>query len=175
MNYKDYIGDNIKSVRTAKGLSQQEVADLCGFSNTILSQYERKKKIPNLVTTIKIAEALKVSIDRLVYGDENNAFITAEPNEGRKIVNAVYHLWEKGVIKKYVNYTYIDYPYSRNKKDEEDEKRGVFFEIIRFQVPIDRLINQLNDFKIRKDTYQNPDAFLEMLLDSAATEINKYI
>ncbi len=37
MNYEDYIGENIKSVRLSQGLSQQAVADLCGFSNTILS------------------------------------------------------------------------------------------------------------------------------------------
>lgn len=169
MNYEDYIGKNIKEVRLAQGLSQQALADKCGFSNTILSQYENSKKIPNLSTTAKIAKALHVTIDRLYYGDENQAFITAETNEGRKIVNAIYHLWIQGVITPYENYMS---PYSVGFIERTQEPYGIFLRMTKHSAPIMRLLNSLNDFKNRADTYQNPSAYIEMLLDSVAAEIN---
>lgn len=172
MNYEEHIGENIKSVRVSQGLSQQAVADLCGFSNTILSQYENGKKTPNLVTTAKIAKALKVSIERLYYGDENNAFITSESDDGRKIVNSIYLLWSKGVITYYENYIYNNMPIYEGRYDE---KVGVYLNVVEHHNPIRRLINQLNEFEERKDTYQDPDSFLEMLFDSVAAEINKEI
>ncbi|MCR5516226.1 MAG: helix-turn-helix domain-containing protein [Lachnospira sp.] len=177
MNYEEHIGENIRSVRLAQGLSQQAVADLCGFSNTILSQYENGKKIPNLVTTAKIAKALNVSIDRLYYGDENNAFITMQSDDGRKIVNSIYLLWSKGVINYYgnPNYRYEAIELLADGIDEEFYINGSYLKIKKHQEPIKRLIKQLNEFKERKDTYQTPDRFLEMIFDSVASEINKEI
>ena len=176
MNYEEHIGDNIKSVRLSQGLSQQALADKCDFSNTILSQYENGKKTPNLVTTAKIAKALKVSIDRLYYGDENNAFINAEADVGRKIVNSIYLLWSQGVISYFENYKYgYNSVPSDFVNEEEIQKVGVFLNIREHSTPIRRLINQLNEFDQRRDTYQNPEQFLEMLFDSVAAEINKEI
>jgi len=177
MNYEEHIGENIKSVRVSQGLSQQAVADLCGFSNTILSQYENGKKTPNLVTTAKIAKALKVSIERLYYGDENNAFITSESDDGRKIVNSIYLLWSKGVITYYENYSYGYNPMMMAMQEygEEIEKNGIYLFIREYHNPIRRLINSLNEFEQRKDTYPNPEAYLDMLFSSVASEINKEI
>ena len=172
MNYEEHIGENIKNVRLSQGLSQQALADKCDFSNTILSQYENGKKTPNLVTTAKIAKALKVSIDRLYYGDENNAFINAESDTGRKIVNSIYLLWSQGVISYYENYLYNNMPAYDGMYNE---KVGVYLNVVEHQNPIRRLINQLNEFGERKDTYADPDAYLEMLFDSVAAEINKEI
>ena len=92
------IGRNIYLVRKEKALSQQTLASKCEISNTTLSLYENGKKTPNLYTIAKIARNLGVSIDRLYYGDENMMFINTAPNDGRKIVNAIYLLWEKRVI-----------------------------------------------------------------------------
>ncbi|MBQ6350275.1 MAG: helix-turn-helix transcriptional regulator [Methanobrevibacter sp.] len=172
MNYEEHIGENIKDVRLSLGLSQQAVADICGFSNTILSQYENGKKTPNLVTTAKIAKALRVSIDRIYYGDENNAFIAAESDDGRKIVNSVYLLWSKGIIRYYENYVYNNIPIP---DERYNEKLGVYLHLVEHREPIRRLINSLNEFEQRKDTYQNPDSFLEMLFDSVTAEINQEI
>lgn len=176
MNYEEHIGDNIKSVRLSQGLSQQALADKCDFSNTILSQYENGKKTPNLVTTAKIAKALKVSIDRLYYGDENNAFINAEADVGRKIVNSIYLLWSQGVISYFENYKYGYNSVPSDFLNEDEIKRvGIFLNVREHSTPIRRLINTLNEFSERKDTYPDPDAYLEMLFASVASEINNEI
>ena len=112
------------------------------------------------------------SIERLYYGDENIAFITSESNDGRKIVNSIYLLWSKGVITYYENYISDSMPIY---DDRCVEKVGVYLNVVEHHDPIRRLIKQLDDFEHRKDTYQDPDSYLEMLLNSVANEINKEI
>ena len=98
------IGKNIREVRLEHGLSQETLAEKCGFSNTTLSAYENSRKIPNLTTIAKIAKQLNVRIERLYYGDENISFVNTVPDEGRKIVNCVYVLWDLGVIHYFENF-----------------------------------------------------------------------
>ncbi len=74
------------------------MGDKCQIANSLISAYETGKKNPGLVTLATIAKELGVSIDRLYYGDENSAFIDAEPNAGKKIVNSLKLLWEQNVI-----------------------------------------------------------------------------
>lgn len=168
MSFEEHIGENIKTVRKEQNLSQQQVAERSGMSNTMISEYERGNKIPNLVTTAKIASALNVSIDRLYYGDENNTFISSAPDEGRKIVNAVYLLWEKGVVWYHENMHYGMPPMM-------DENNGFFLFVSKYQEQIKRLISNLNDYKDKKDTFPDPRAYLEMVLSSVARDINRVI
>ena len=164
------IGSNIKEVRKERGLSQETLAHACGFSNTTLSSYETGRKSPSLFTIAKIAKQLKVPIERLYYGDENKAFIASEPDVGRRIVNAVYYLWSEGVISYYEKiFSGMDIDeYSRAK-----EPRGVFFKLEKYSFAIKRLLSSLNEFERKKDTYPDPDKYLDFLLSSVATEIDK--
>ena len=166
MSSQPKIGDNIKELRVAKGMRQQDLAESCGFSNTTLSAYENNKKTPNLNTVATIAKQLGVSIERLYYGDENNTFISAAPNIGRKIVNSVYFLWEQGVIW-----------YNLGIKNEtgygsEDHSSDFMLQIHKYPFAISRLLTNLSEFQARRSTYKDPDAYLEMLLSSVAEEIN---
>ncbi|MDO4393735.1 MAG: helix-turn-helix transcriptional regulator [Bacillota bacterium] len=126
MSFEDLIGNNIREVRLERGLSQEALANACDFSNTTLSAYENGRKIPSLVTIAKIAKQLNVSIERLYYGDENNAFIISAPDEGRKIVNSIFLLWEQGVISYYRNYN-SDMDVQTYHKLEEP--KGVFLHL----------------------------------------------
>lgn len=171
-NYEAMIGKNIKDVRNQRELSQEALATACGFSNTTLSAYENGRKIPNLVTIAKIAKQLNVSIERLYYGDENNAFIISAPDEGKKIVNSVYYLWQTGVISYYENYINGAEPYDYG---QSKGTKGVYIYLQKFALQIKRLILSLNEFQAKKDTYPDQDKYLEFLLSSVATEINNEI
>ena len=165
-NYEDNIGLNIRQVRLKRGLSQRILADKCGFSNTTLSNYETGKKTPSLQSIAKIAKQLGVTIDRLYYGDEAESFITAEPDIGRKVVNAVYYLWEQGVISLFF----------RNQELSPDCGHGfncVVLYIHKYEEQIERLIKGLEEYKKKKSTYDDPDGYREMLLSSVANEINR--
>lgn len=171
-NYEAGIGGNIKEVRLGLGYSQEKLANMCEISNSTLSAYENSKKIPNLITIAKIAKALGVSIERLYYGDENISFVNSVPDEGRKIVNCVYVLWDLKVISYYENLMShgID-AYSM----ERDEIHGIYLFIVKHAMSIRRLINSLNEYRDKKNTYPEPEKYLEMILSSVANEINKEI
>ena len=162
------IGKNIREARKEAGLSQEKLANRCGFSNSTLSAYETSKKIPNLITAAKIASSLNTSIDRLCYGDENRSFITQASSEGRKIVNAFYLLWEKGVLDHDVNFTgmYPDY------FSDKEKKKKFNLLVVKYAEPIRCLVSGLNDFKSREEMYEEPEKFLEMHLSAIAKQID---
>lgn len=59
------IGDNIKRVREAKGLSQKEVISAIGMGAAQYSRIERGKTDPSVSTVEKIAKALGVTMAEL--------------------------------------------------------------------------------------------------------------
>ncbi|MCR5148220.1 MAG: helix-turn-helix domain-containing protein [Eubacterium sp.] len=165
--------ENIIEVRLEKGLSQEKLSNMCGFSNTVLSAYENAKRYPGLDTTVIIAQKLGVSIERLYYGDDNNAFISATPDMGRKIVNAIFFLWDSGVITGCQKYNTNKIGSSIiNDGMINDTILGPVIRISKHADSINRLIKQLNDFKCNKGTFDNPKEYLEMILSSVAKEIN---
>jgi len=62
------IGDHIKRLREAKGLSQKELAGMIGVNPAQYGRVENKKVEPTLKTLLKIADALEVSLDDIVKG-----------------------------------------------------------------------------------------------------------
>ncbi|WP_303001956.1 helix-turn-helix domain-containing protein [Dialister invisus] len=105
MNMKA-IGTRIKEAREAKGLTQEQLAEMVGLSSTHISVIERGVKAPKLETFIEIANALDVTSDSLLLDVLNNSLqITATelseqikrlpPKEQRKILKAVRVLVEE--------------------------------------------------------------------------------
>lgn len=172
MNYDDNIGKNIREVRLEKGFSQEELARNCGFSNTTLSAYENRRKIPNLTTIAKIAKELDVTIERLYYGDEDTSFINSEPDIGKKVVNSVYFLWSEGIVSYYERFSY---GYNSMMEGDSNVPNGVFLYVHKYYSQIKRLISSLNEFKERTATYAEPEKYLKILLASVAKEINDEI
>ena len=59
------IGQRIRNYRTARGLSQEKLADLCGCHPTYIGQHERGEKNATIESIDKIATALDVSLSKL--------------------------------------------------------------------------------------------------------------
>lgn len=168
---EDRIGFNIKEVRKRKGYSQEKLGERCDISNSQLSAYENGRKKPNLATIARIAKGLGVSIDRLYYGDETIDFIRSEPDQGRKIANSVYALWEMKVL--YWNESTVQQRYF--PAFVENPSTSACLVDLSLQTPISRLLRSLNEFENNKATYPDPDQYLEMLLSSVAIEINQIL
>lgn len=62
------FGNKIRELRKAKGLSQEDFADLCGFDRTYVSGIERGTRNPTLKALEVLANALGVSIEDLFQG-----------------------------------------------------------------------------------------------------------
>ncbi len=60
------FGEVIKRRRQARGISQEELADLTGLHRTYISQLERGLKSASLKTVVALAKALGVTADTLV-------------------------------------------------------------------------------------------------------------
>ena len=59
------LGQRIRNYRTANGLSQEKLAELCGCHPTYIGQIERGEKNATMESVEKIALALNVSLSRL--------------------------------------------------------------------------------------------------------------
>lgn len=52
------IIDSLADMRRTKGITQRELADMCGLTQSVIARLESKKSAPNLETVLKITEAL---------------------------------------------------------------------------------------------------------------------
>ena len=59
------LGQRIRNYRTAKGLSQEKLAELAGCHPTYIGQLERGEKNATIESIDKISAALGVSLSRL--------------------------------------------------------------------------------------------------------------
>jgi transcriptional regulator with XRE-family HTH domain len=66
------IGLHIKKLRIQQKITQQEIADYCGFSKSLLSKIEHGATVPPLGTLIKIATSLHTTLSTLVGEDMNS-------------------------------------------------------------------------------------------------------
>lgn len=89
------IGDNIRKVRKAHGLSQIELAERVGVAPITIRQYENGKRSPKLETIAKLAQALDVSIVDLfpdaLDSDEAWQFLSQQPQQlGEAVQQCLY-------------------------------------------------------------------------------------
>ena len=50
------IGENIREIRKLKGMTQKELGNKLGISQSAINQFENNKTAPKLTTIIKVAE-----------------------------------------------------------------------------------------------------------------------
>ncbi len=70
MDVRKLVGRNVKRIRLEKGMTQESFADTSGFSQQYLSDLERGRRNPTIVTLFELSGALGVSHVDLVLPDE---------------------------------------------------------------------------------------------------------
>jgi transcriptional regulator with XRE-family HTH domain len=58
MDMRKLVGDNVRRIRSDKGMTQEQLAELSGFSQQYLSDLERGRRNPTVVTLFELAQAL---------------------------------------------------------------------------------------------------------------------
>ena len=102
------IGARIKEAREARGLTQEQLAEIVSLSTTHISVIERGVKGPRLETFVQIANALGVTADSLLLDvlDQSLAVTATElsekmkylpPEEQKKVWKVIRALVEKEV------------------------------------------------------------------------------
>ena len=69
MDMRKLVGRNFARLRRESGLSQEEVETRSGFSQQYISDLERGKRNPTVITLYELAQALGVSHVDLVRPD----------------------------------------------------------------------------------------------------------
>ena len=105
MNRVD-IGMRIKKIRLDQLKTQQDIADLCGFTKSHLSKIEKGKVMPSIGVLDKIAESLNTKVSHLLNEDKSHEFV----HDHREQI-------EKNLIKTAKGYSM--YPFAVNHDDKK--------------------------------------------------------
>ena len=66
MEWLIIFGDNIKSILYDYNMTQQELADAAGISNSNLSRYINKQQMPSVRTILNLSYALNCDVSELM-------------------------------------------------------------------------------------------------------------
>ncbi len=81
------LGQNIKKIRTEKGLSAYKLSKLAKVGTTTISEIESgKRQSLNSTTIEKIANALNISTDKLMDVEENKEYIVTDIEQTIKLI-----------------------------------------------------------------------------------------
>jgi transcriptional regulator with XRE-family HTH domain len=61
MDMRKLVGDNVRRIRLAQGLTQEQLSDRSGLSQQYISGLENGRRNPTIVTIYEVAQALNVS------------------------------------------------------------------------------------------------------------------
>lgn len=70
MNTNVTIAARLKKAREQKGLSQKKLADLCGWAQSRIGNYESGSRSIGIDDAITMADALGISAVELVFGED---------------------------------------------------------------------------------------------------------
>ena len=60
------LSENLKKAREEKGMSQKDVAEAVGVTQTAINRFEQGIKVPSLSTMVDLSATLDKTIDELV-------------------------------------------------------------------------------------------------------------
>ncbi len=63
------VGNKIKELRQAEGLSQKQLAEKMGVNNSLVSWWETGRCEPNFFSLILLADTFNISLDELACRD----------------------------------------------------------------------------------------------------------
>jgi transcriptional regulator with XRE-family HTH domain len=66
MELRKIVAANVKTRRLRLGLSQEELADVCGYHRTYVGSVERAERNVTLATLEALAKALDVPVEQLL-------------------------------------------------------------------------------------------------------------
>lgn len=138
------FGENLKTLRNARSVSQKDLAEELGFSFQNISKWERNESLPDIGTLIEIARFFSTTTDALLGFAPDNKFSTLLIDKNEADVYCTYPKEETKVTKRLIfvidgegkitSTVFIPYMrayrtgYIRNAYDPFDEKSTIVYE-----------------------------------------------
>ena len=88
MDMRKLVGENVARLRREKGLTQEQLADVSGFSQQYISGLERGRRNPTIVTLYELAQALRASHIDLVTPPADVARRASERRQTKRLQRA---------------------------------------------------------------------------------------
>ena len=63
---RSLVGENVRQLRISRGMTQERLAEVSGFSQQYISDLERGRRNPTVVSLFDLAQALKATPAELV-------------------------------------------------------------------------------------------------------------
>lgn len=101
------IGENIKRLRKAKNVTQEQIAEVLGISVTAVSKWERNETYPDITLLFPLAHYFGVTLDELMGYDEER--VQAEITETLELYRSLW-LTEPEKAREVIMKAYGDYP-----------------------------------------------------------------
>lgn len=101
------IGENIKRLRKAKSVTQEQIAEVLGISVTAVSKWERNETYPDITLLFPLAHYFGVTLDELMGYDEER--VQAEIAETLEYYRSLW-LTERSKAREVIVKAYHDYP-----------------------------------------------------------------
>lgn len=73
--------EQLQTLRKAKGLSQEKLAEFLGISRQAVAKWEMGQSYPDIARLISLSDLFKVSIDKLVNDYDENCHLCIEENK----------------------------------------------------------------------------------------------
>ena len=61
MDMRKLVGRNVRAARVERGMTQERLAEVSGFSQQYISDLERGRRNPTIVSLYELAQALSVT------------------------------------------------------------------------------------------------------------------
>ena len=61
MDMRKLVGRNVRAARDERGMTQERLADVSGFTQQYISDLERGRRNPTIVSLYELAQALSVT------------------------------------------------------------------------------------------------------------------
>ena len=69
MDIRELVGRNFLRIRREKGLTQEQIEEISGFSQQYLSGLERGQRNPTILSLYELSQALEVALEELIASD----------------------------------------------------------------------------------------------------------
>ena len=90
-----FIGSRVRELRKAKGLTQQDLADMINVTKVSVCCYEKGTRTPNLDTFVDLINALDTTaayllgMDNVVVAENEEDYMVVLPKEDIQIINEI--------------------------------------------------------------------------------------
>lgn len=99
-------GEFLKTLRTDKGLTQEQAADRFGVSNRTISRWETGANMPDISLLTEIRDFYGVSVSEILRGEFNRRDAEADENKSALLAAEYTHTENLGTVKK-INFLMI--------------------------------------------------------------------